>query len=83
MSYDFREFLPEKVGSDIAFAAMVHFLATHFNEVGGSEEVVAFLRSISIDELGRPIGDEVFARFENAIVDADRWEMIDLLRGPR
>jgi hypothetical protein len=76
-----HDFLPEQVTVGVAFAAMSHFLATHFNEVGGTSDVVEFIRSVSTDELGKPVSEDVFDRFKEAVVDADRLEQVVRLRG--
>jgi hypothetical protein len=75
-------YLPKQMPVSVAFAAMSHFLALHFNQVGGSSDVVAFIRSIPADGLGQPLSDEVYDRFKDAVIDADRLEMVDPLRGP-
>jgi hypothetical protein len=76
-----QEFLPDQVSVGVAFGAMSHFLALHFNRVGGTSDVKEFIRSISTDEFGRPLSDEVFDRFKEAVVDADRLEQVDILVG--
>jgi hypothetical protein len=76
-----EEFLPEQVPVSVAFGAMAHFLAMHFNHVGGSDDVATFIRTISRDGMGRPLSEDVYDRFKEAVVYADRLEMVDPLRG--
>jgi hypothetical protein len=71
------EFLPEQIGVDLAFAAMVRFLAMHCRERGGTAEIADFIRSISSTGTDHPASDEVFNLFKNAVVFADRLEMVD------
>jgi hypothetical protein len=76
-------YLPENVPVSVAYGAMCHFLALHFNEVGGTSEVADFIRSIACGEMGHPTSDVIFDRFKGAVVDADRLEMVQPLRGPK
>ena len=73
-----EKYLPENLTVGVAFGAMAHFLALHFNQEGGTKDVADFIRGISNDEMGRPISDEIFKLFKEAIVRADRLEMVGL-----
>ncbi|HZZ68694.1 MAG TPA: hypothetical protein VFE18_11030 [Phenylobacterium sp.] len=72
------EYLPQQVTVDVAFGAMAQFLALHFNGSPGTREVAAFIKSISNDRIGRPASNEVFELFKEAVVRADRLEMVGL-----
>jgi hypothetical protein len=77
-----EEFLPQTLTVEVAFSAMAHFLAMHFNEGSAGKDVRDFLRTISRDELGRPATTEVFALFKEAVVRADPLEMVGLRETP-
>jgi hypothetical protein len=81
---EFRaEHLPERVTVEVAFAAMAHFLAYHFNARGGSQDVRDFISSISSGDIGNPRSPEILDRFKDSVIDADHMEQVGPLVGPK